>query len=73
MEKTLNHEEPDKFVEEEVLIINPKTGKLERKLTRRPYQPGDEKMLLGESILDSEGNKKVVSRIIVENDLSSEF
>lgn len=42
MEKVLNVEEPEKYIEEEVLIINPRTGKQERRLTRRPYQPGDE-------------------------------
>ncbi|CAD8189710.1 unnamed protein product [Paramecium octaurelia] len=73
LEKTINVQEPDKFIEEEILIINPKTGKQERRLTRRPYQPGDEKMEMGDNILDQQGGKKIVSRRIVENDSSSEF
>ncbi|CAD8083038.1 unnamed protein product [Paramecium sonneborni] len=73
LEKIINVQEPDKFIEEEVLIINPKTGKQERRLTRRPYLPGDEKMEMGDDILDQQGGRKVVSRRIVENDSSSEF
>ncbi|CAD8180494.1 unnamed protein product [Paramecium pentaurelia] len=73
LEKTINVQEPDKFIEEEVLIINPKTGKQERRLTRRPYQPGDEKMELGDNILDQQSGRKIVSRRIIENDSSSDF
>ncbi|CAK69306.1 unnamed protein product (macronuclear) [Paramecium tetraurelia] len=32
----LNSEEPEQFIEEEIIQINPKTGKLERKIVRKP-------------------------------------
>lgn len=34
-------EEPEQFIEEEIITINPKTGKQERKLVRRPYYGED--------------------------------
>lgn len=45
-------EEPEQYIEEEIVVINPKTGKQDRKLVRRPYfgeeiEVGDE---LNESI-----------------------
>lgn len=34
----ISNSEPDAFIEEEILIYNPKTKRQERKLTRRPLQ-----------------------------------
>ncbi|CAK56438.1 unnamed protein product (macronuclear) [Paramecium tetraurelia] len=68
LEKIISQEEPEQFVEEEVIIINPKTGKQERKLVRRPYENEEE---IGDQLNESIGNnQKVVSRRIVQNDTS---
>lgn len=31
--------EPIKFIEEEVLVLNPETGMMERKIIKKPYNP----------------------------------
>ncbi|CAD8150561.1 unnamed protein product [Paramecium pentaurelia] len=68
LEKIISQEEPEQFVEEEIIIINPKTGKQERKLVRRPYENEEE---FGDQLNESIGNnQKVVSRRIVQNDSS---
>ncbi|CAD8138423.1 unnamed protein product [Paramecium octaurelia] len=68
LEKIISQEEPEQFIEEEILIINPKTGKQERKLIRRPYENEEE---IGDQLNESIGNnQKVVSRRIVQNDSS---
>lgn len=46
--------EPTKYIEEEVLIFNPKTEMMERKLIKRPFNPS---MKLGEiNTHDNQGN-----------------
>lgn len=41
LEKIVSQEEPERFVEEEILVYNPKTKKQERKLVRRPLNEDD--------------------------------
>ncbi|CAK69307.1 unnamed protein product (macronuclear) [Paramecium tetraurelia] len=48
-------EEPEQYVEEEIIIINPKTGKQERKLVRRPYENDEE---IGDQLNESIGNNQ---------------
>ena len=58
--------EPVRYVEEEILIVNAKTGKQERRLVRKPLteDPGE----IGDSLnLTTEEGYKLVSRKIVEN------
>ncbi|CAK69305.1 unnamed protein product (macronuclear) [Paramecium tetraurelia] len=68
LEKIVSQEEPEAYIEEEIIIINPKTGKQERKLVRRPYENDEE---IGDQLNESIGNnQKVVARRIVQNDSS---
>ncbi|CAD8057295.1 unnamed protein product [Paramecium sonneborni] len=68
LEKIISQEEPEQFIEEEIIIVNPKTGKQERKLIRRPYENEEE---VGDQLNESIGNnQKVVARRIVQNDSS---
>ncbi|CAK69304.1 unnamed protein product (macronuclear) [Paramecium tetraurelia] len=68
LEKIISQEEPEQYIEEEIIIINPKTGKQERKLVRRPYENDEE---IGDQLNESIGNnQKVVARRIVQNDSS---
>lgn len=46
----MEEEEPEHFIEEEIIIVNPKTGKQERKLIRRPMTVEDEEADLGETL-----------------------
>ena len=48
MVKVINHEEPEQYVEEEIITINPKTGKQERKLIRRPFTEDDRNAIIGD-------------------------
>jgi hypothetical protein len=51
------------MVEEEIIVSNPKTGKQERKLIRRPYL--NEEVIEGDEINEYENGVRVVSRKIV--------
>lgn len=41
LEKIVSQVEPERFIEEEILVYNPKTKKQERKLVRRPLNEDD--------------------------------
>ncbi|CAD8180498.1 unnamed protein product [Paramecium pentaurelia] len=71
-EQILCDNEYEQFVEEEIIIINQKTGKQERKLIRRPLK-NDEDLDIGESLNESIGNgKKILARRIIQNNQVSE-
>lgn len=53
--KVINDEEPDQYVEEEIITINSKTGKQERKLIRRPFEESDSHAIVGDQIIDEVG------------------
>lgn len=44
----MSKEEPEQYVEEEIVSINQKTGKLERKLIRKPLWEIDESIEYGD-------------------------
>lgn len=70
MVQVISKNEPTQYIEEEVLIINPKTGKQERKLIRRPYISEE---VLGEELNESiDTNTRVVGRRVVPNDHCSD-
>lgn len=64
MSKIISQNEPTKYIEEEVLILNREGDKLDRKLVRRPFNPGAKVGIVKET--DEEGNI-VVSRKVVDN------
>lgn len=64
MSKVITSNEPTKYLEEEVLVLNRETGKMDRKLIRKPFNASSKVGIVKET--DEEGNI-VVSRKVVDN------
>ncbi|KAM3127159.1 hypothetical protein pb186bvf_020739 [Paramecium bursaria] len=69
-EKIINKQEPQQYIEEEVLVINPKTGKQERKLIRRPADQMNQNQEFGDNIKDQADGQVIVARRMVRNNSS---
>ena len=63
MSKIITSNEPTKYLEEEVLVLN-ESGKMDRKFIRKPYNASAKVGIVKET--DEEGNI-IVSRKVVDN------
>ena len=60
----IGNAEPTKFIEEEIVYFNPKTGMVETKIIRKPFQKNAK---LGSELNEETNDGVILSRKVVDN------